>query len=182
MAHYGLSWRPSVSEWGLPGRLVRRTVGPRIASGGRLERRGVEGGVQMEEIPRQRLRELWVKYGHSLLDEPGRCAGLLRDTCYGQYRLEITVLVHALQDGVATALLTTSEGIPIEVVLAQLTQRLQDHLGLSAEAARWAVESWAWAVGTLAPEALVPAPDPVNARARRLPQERQAHQAAEPAR
>jgi len=131
----------------------------------------------MEETPRQRLGELWAKYGHSLLDEPSRCAGLLRDTCYGQYRLEITVLVHALQDGVATALLTAAEGIPIEVVLARLTQRLQDHQGLSAEAARWAVESWALAVGKLAPEALVPSPDPLKDMARHPPQEQQARQA-----
>jgi len=77
----------------------------------------------MEEAPRQRLGELLAKYGHSLIDDPGRCAGLLRDTCYGQYRREINVLVSALKDGVGTALRTASEGMPLEVVLAHLTQR-----------------------------------------------------------
>src|SRR5215510_13255519 len=105
----------------------------------------------MDATPRQKLRELITTYGHTVLDDPGRCEGLLRDVC-GQYRREITVLVSALKEGVGTELLTASEGVPIEVLLARQTQRLQDDLGLTADAGRWAVESWALALGRLSPK------------------------------
>ena len=103
----------------------------------------------MEELPRQKLCELIGRYGRGLSQEPGRCEGLLRDATRGDYRREVTVLVNALKEGVAAELLSASEGIPITLLLARLTQSLQDHLGLTAEAAHWAVDSWALALGRL---------------------------------
>jgi hypothetical protein len=41
----------------------------------------------MEDTPRQQLGKLIATYGCSLMDEPRRCEGLLRDFC-GAYRFE----------------------------------------------------------------------------------------------
>ena len=109
----------------------------------------------METVPRQQLCALMATYGRTLLDEPGRCEGLLRDVC-GAYRREVAVLVSALKEGVATTLLTASEGVPKEVLFARLTQRLEEHLGLKTEVARWAVESWALALGKCSLAELAP--------------------------
>src|SRR3981189_3461820 len=55
--------------------------------------------------------------------------------------------VMALKEGVATELLGSQTGIPPAVVSARLTKRLQDNLGVTEDAARWAVDSWAYALG-----------------------------------
>src|SRR5438132_7051420 len=100
----------------------------------------------MNEIPRQKLYELIAKYGESLCDQPLRLEGLLRDLC-GKYRLEINLFVHALKEGIATDLRNASASVHTDLLIARLGKRLQDHHGVSEEAARWAVESWALALG-----------------------------------
>ena len=115
----------------------------------------------MHDLPRQKVRELIVEYGRSLCDDPRRCEALLKDYC-GQYKREIFVLVSALRSRVAVDLINTSAGVPPALVLGRLIQRLEDELGLAENAARWAVESWALALGV--PVASVerprPAPEP----------------------
>jgi hypothetical protein len=73
---------------------------------------------------------------------------LLRDFC-GQYRQEVSVLVSALKERVTADLLTSRNSMPSAILLARLTKRLQDDLGLTQEAARWAVESWGLALGVI---------------------------------
>jgi uncharacterized RDD family membrane protein YckC len=55
-------------------------------------------------------------------------------------------LVGALKERVAADLLSSSSSVPREVLLARLRKRLCDNLGLSGEAARWAVVSWGLAL------------------------------------
>jgi hypothetical protein len=102
----------------------------------------------MNDLPRQKLGELLAAYGRSLCDDPRRCEGLLRDVC-GEYKGEIHVLVNALKEGIATDLLGAQNRVPFAVLRARLTQRLQDNLGLAKDAAAWAVESWALALGVI---------------------------------
>ena len=99
----------------------------------------------MNNQPRQKLCEIILQYGRSLCEDPRRCEALLRDYC-GQYRGEISVLVNALKERVAADLLSSQNTVPLEVLLARFTQRLQDNLYLEKEAARWAVQSWALAL------------------------------------
>ncbi len=115
----------------------------------------------MHDLPRQKLRELIVGYGRSLCDDPRRCEALLKDYC-GQYKREIFVLVSALKSWVAEDLIKTSAGVPLALVLGRLIQRLEDELGLAENAARWAVESWALALGmpVVPAEQPRPAPEP----------------------
>ena len=101
----------------------------------------------MNNLVRQTLSEIIDKYGRSLADDPRRCEALLRDLC-GQYKKEINVLVAALKQRVAADLLASSTAMPGDILRARLMKRLHDNLGLSEEASRWAVESWAVALGT----------------------------------
>lgn len=102
----------------------------------------------MNYLSRQKLREMIARYGESLCDEPLRCEGLLRDLC-GQERGAVNVLVNALREGVANELRSHSVSAPLELTLARLTKRLREHQGLSEDIARWAVESWAIALGMI---------------------------------
>src|SRR5712691_2350497 len=104
----------------------------------------------MQDVPRQMLSDIIARYGHAVCEDPARCVGLLKDRCGAQHQVwqrEIFVLVSALRERVAADLLAASEGLPTEALLTRLRQRLEDNLGLKAEIARWAVESWALALG-----------------------------------
>ena len=104
----------------------------------------------MHDLPRQKIRELILEYGHSLCDDPRRCEALLKDHC-GQHKREIFVLVSALKNGIANDLLKAqSNGVPETIIWSRATQRLEDELAASAEAAQWAVESWALALDVVA--------------------------------
>src|SRR5436190_9356151 len=107
----------------------------------------------MNEAARQTLCELVTTYGQSLCSDPRRCEGLLRDFC-GQHRREIFVLVSAVREGVAAELLAPTGVVPRGARLAQLGRRLEEHLALSPEAAAWAVETWAAALGVRATEGM----------------------------
>ena len=102
----------------------------------------------MNDIPRQKLCEIIAQYGPALADDPRRTEALLRDFC-GAYKREIFCLVSALKEQVAADLLASRDSVPRQVLLAQLTRRLRDNLALTEDAARWAVESWALALGVI---------------------------------
>ena len=108
----------------------------------------------MNDLPRQKLCEIIAQHGRSLCHDPQRCKGLLLDFC-GEYPKEITVLIGTMKEGIPAEILSSQNIIPTEVLLAQFTKRLQDHLALAEEAARWAVESWALALGVVTQAELV---------------------------
>ncbi|MGI9106503.1 MAG: right-handed parallel beta-helix repeat-containing protein [Pyrinomonadaceae bacterium] len=108
----------------------------------------------MNDLPRQKLCEIVRRHGRSVIERPRRCEGLLRDYC-GPYRREVSVLVMALEEHVAADLLAVHAGMPRAVLFAKLISRLSDNLALSENAARWAVNSWALALGVVAREQLV---------------------------
>ncbi|NCC94855.1 MAG: hypothetical protein EOM10_16585, partial [Opitutae bacterium] len=87
-------------------------------------------------------------YGRTLADDPRRCEAMLKDLC-GAQRREIAVLIAALRERVASDLLTTNAHQHPSLLMTRLTQRLIDDLALQPEAARWAVESWALALGVI---------------------------------
>jgi hypothetical protein len=102
----------------------------------------------MDNIPRQKLREIILQYGRSLCDDPKRCEAFLQDFC-GQYRKEVSVLIIALKERIPANLLASPNSIPPVVLLARLTKRLQENVSLTEDAARWAVESWGLALGVI---------------------------------
>lgn len=104
--------------------------------------------MSMNNIPRQQLYQLIATYGPSLCDDPRRCEALLKDLC-AQYRPEVSVLIGALKEKVAAELLASQKNMPQTVLLARLTKRIRENLALTEDAARWAVESWALALGVI---------------------------------
>ena len=102
----------------------------------------------MNDAPRQKLREILRQHGQVIIENPRRLENLLRDYC-GEFRREISVLTMALEEHAVADLLAASASLPLKVTLARLAQRLCDNLALSEAAARWSIESWAWALGLI---------------------------------
>jgi DNA-binding beta-propeller fold protein YncE len=126
----------------------------------------------MNDEPREKLAELVTRFGRSLIDDPRRAEGLLRDVC-GEHRREVSVLVSALRERVAADLQASQSGQPKAILLGRLTKRLEDNLGLAPEPARWAVESWALALGVVSEAELrasrPAAPKPASSKAPTAP-------------
>ncbi|HEY0048538.1 MAG TPA: pectinesterase family protein [Pyrinomonadaceae bacterium] len=102
----------------------------------------------MNELPRRKLIEIVARKGRSIIENPGRVKGLLRDYC-GAYRREISVLAMALEEHAVPDLLSAPASLPRKVLLARLARRLCDNLALSEEAAIWSIESWALALSVI---------------------------------
>ena len=100
----------------------------------------------MSDVPRSALRDIIAKHGTDVCSDARRCEGLLKDRC-GAYRREINILVNALEERVPLDLLAAGNSLPRELLLARLAKRLEEHLALTEDAANWAVESWALALG-----------------------------------
>jgi serine/threonine-protein kinase len=94
------------------------------------------------------LLDIVHQYGRSVCEDPQRCAALLRDLC-PENRREVNVLVSALREGVAADLGRTSQSAPVEILIETLSNRLVSNLALKESAARWAVETWAVALGRI---------------------------------
>jgi Sulfatase-modifying factor enzyme 1 len=107
----------------------------------------------VNDLVRQKLRALIAQFGRSLCNEPKRCKGLLQDGCPGNKR-EVFVLVSALEEQVVTDLLSGLGGQPWDSVAGRLSRRLVDHRALADAPARWAVESWALALGVISEASL----------------------------
>lgn len=102
----------------------------------------------MNDLPRRKLRELAARDGNLIHENPPRTESLLRDYC-GEFRREISVLVMALEEHTVADMLSAPKGLPRKVLFARLAQRLCDNLALSESAARWSIESWAFAFGLI---------------------------------
>jgi len=99
------------------------------------------------EIPREKLKQLVEKNGESLLNDPDRCEGLLKDHC-GAHRKEISALVGALEERVPLELRSSwQSAMTPEAMRARLVQRLEENRGLAPEVATWAVDAWSYALG-----------------------------------
>ena len=100
----------------------------------------------MKEHPRTVLKDLVDRYGSSIAQDPLRIEGLLRDTC-GSCNREIFVLVNTARQKIPADLLAPRHSLPFSLMKGFLVKRLKDELALSDEAAHWAVEAWAFALG-----------------------------------
>ena len=100
----------------------------------------------MNNLPRQALRRIVDKYGTEIGGDARRCESLLNDFC-GSHRREINVLVNAIEERVPLDLLNGVGSMPLELLLTRLEKRLAEQTAMTAEAASWAVESWASALG-----------------------------------
>jgi hypothetical protein len=102
----------------------------------------------MTDDPRQGLFRLIRDYGERLVEDPRRLEALLRDLC-PQWDWKPRVLVDALKERVPQELTSASSSALVLVKSEQLARRLEVDLALTQEAARWAVDSWALAIGVV---------------------------------
>ena len=104
--------------------------------------------MELNNEPRQKLREIVSRYGTKIYEDKQKCKGLILDYC-SNYRKEANVLIAVLEENVPSDLSNTSNrsGVPIELLMARLIQKVCDERGLDKDAAKWAVESWALASG-----------------------------------
>jgi hypothetical protein len=105
----------------------------------------------MNNLPRQKLIEIIRRHGREIIEEPRRCEGLMRDN-FPAHRREIAVLNTALEERVPADLLDAGKSLmPRHALFARLAARLHDDVAMEARAARWAVHTWALALGVAAP-------------------------------
>ena len=89
--------------------------------------------------PRLALRRLLTDYGPALLEDPARVHALLADLS-GSNSRERFLLVQALRAHIPAELLV--HHMDNTGQMQPLSHRFQTRYGFSAEAARWAIESW----------------------------------------
>lgn len=108
----------------------------------------------MNNLVRQTLRRILAKHGKEIAGDAERCKGLLNDLS-GAHRREINILVTAAEERIPLDLLAAARSMPIDLLLTRLEKRLADQTGLTPEAARWAVESWALALDVVTDSEIV---------------------------
>jgi hypothetical protein len=115
----------------------------------------------MNDQARQKLCELVADYGKTICDTPRTCMMVLGQQC-AEWPTEKQVLIKALERGTVAKLKAASPGQEWD----SLTSQLANGSGVSAADARWAVESWAMALGKHPDASVVAAPkavEPLNA-------------------
>ncbi len=117
----------------------------------------------MNERVRQQLSEIIQRHGREVCAQPKRCKGLLLDHCAGDRR-EVFVLVSALEEQVVSDLLVGLGGLSWALVSGRLVRRLVEHRAMAEDAAVWAVESWALALGVISAGELAAGQTPVQVR------------------
>lgn len=100
----------------------------------------------MNELAREKLRQIVGRCGEEVLRDRGRCEGLLKDHC-GSCRLEISALMGALEERVPVELNSSwQSSMTPEAMRARMVKRLHEHRGLTPEVAGWAVDAWSYAL------------------------------------
>ncbi len=121
----------------------------------------------MNELARQKLRELVQQQqaikaakGHDPVLHGGTCRRQLEKLCGDGCLTEINVLTTAVRDQIPADIEAWPAGAPIAEHLERLTAQFMEHYALREDAARWAVEAWAEALGVAgaAPSLIPPSP------------------------
>lgn len=105
-------------------------------------------------MPRSVLKDI-IRRDPALLQDGRRLKACMADLCAGAPRLQVEAILVAQKKGVALQIAGSDGSVPAETLIGRLSARLHDEAGLREDVARWAVESWALAIG------LVSAPDTV---------------------
>lgn len=121
----------------------------------------------MRDLPRQELEaivkdhvRLQLRYKVDVRRTPSVCELELLRRCGSSYRVEINVLGIAQRTGVVEALRKYPDVDLNATYVQALTDKVVDAYALQPDAAQWAVESWALALGKNLPPGSPPAPAP----------------------
>ena len=99
----------------------------------------------MEEGIANRLRDMLSARDTGLMEDPQRLEAILRDHFPGSRR-EIHLVVSAMKSGLVEELTQSWGTSPAELLIARLAQRLHEEMGISPSLARWAIETWTYAL------------------------------------
>src|SRR5262245_796802 len=113
---------------------------------------------------RDKLCQILAAYGPSLHTDPRRCENLLRDLC-PQNKRELSVLIGALREGIPAELTTPAQRKTAIHSIGRFSKRLEDNLALAVGPARWAVETWALALGVVTSQQIAAAAPPPKSKA-----------------
>lgn len=94
----------------------------------------------LENFVRTQLCTIIKEYGNSIINDPRRCRGMLKDLSPNNPR-ETNLIILALEQKVVVEL-TQNKSVPVPILLDRLAQRLHDNLGIQKDFAAWAIESW----------------------------------------
>lgn len=98
---------------------------------------------------RTNLVDLYHQYGVRLYQDYGFCKAILADRCPHAAR-ESKVILDAISVGVPQQLIVSRSQSTIKtIVIDRLTKSLANSQGLTEDAARWAVETWAVVLGLI---------------------------------
>ena len=100
----------------------------------------------MNEALRQKLCDIVSTHGTAVADDPTRCGELLRQSA-PEDGDGVEALLCALKAHVPARLALLTEPLALAPLTAGLVRRLVEEQGLNEQNARWAVESWAIALG-----------------------------------
>jgi|GEM_PF-1322400 len=118
----------------------------------------------LDNHPRHQLRFIIDNYGRSIIDDPRRCRGMLKDLA-PKHQRETNLLMLALEQKLV-AELTQKTHTPILMHLDILAQRLHNNVGIQKDFAVWAIESWALALDVIqqpaAQQTITPEPEPIQ--------------------
>jgi hypothetical protein len=97
--------------------------------------------------PRAVLGELLRRHGEEIMTDPRHCSSLLA----ADYHRQVSYLIAALEERIPQRLVVESSAAPVEIVVLALAGELGRRRELPPQSALYAVESWAIALGLLAP-------------------------------
>jgi hypothetical protein len=124
----------------------------------------------MNNLARTKLAEIVTSYGRTVCNTPRTCEIFLQQQCE-DLPAERQLLAEALRRGTVSRLLEAKDQ-PYAAIAGSLVNELVGDAGVSADDARWAVDSWALALGKHPSTA--PPPVPVVAAAL-MPEEEEPH-------
>src|SRR5450755_1130492 len=101
----------------------------------------------MNDNARAAIVDITSRLGASLFDDPNRLEAVLGDICAGDYRREQNVILTAARYRVPSALRSQMLNRPLRDVIPALATRLREDSAMDSDAAVWAVETIALAVG-----------------------------------
>ena len=104
----------------------------------------------MGDDVKEKLNELIRTQGKQILQDKNKFTSLMLDLCLGTNRREINILATALDEKIPQSLLYSGSKSLTRELRANLSSRLVNETGLNTDAANWAVNTWAEALGMFA--------------------------------
>ncbi len=111
-----------------------------------VQLRSRERGSDVNDAAALALVRLLEQFGPGVAAQQDRLRSLLQDECPAAKR-EIAALMQAVDEGIPDDLLRVTSGEPFESLGPRLAKRLSEQKALEREAAEWAVQAWAHALG-----------------------------------